>query len=124
VEFFERIGVGAPKTLTAEFFSSHPSTPERTVTARKVVASLVEQGVYKPQAQQLSAPTRTEDADDGEQKEKRVRPSVAAPLQKQFDKEDSFSTEKKLRILYRDFRAGRISEADYEARKRALLGKE
>lgn len=40
VGFWERWAVELPQTLTANFFASHPSSPERSVSARKAVATM------------------------------------------------------------------------------------
>lgn len=44
VEVMERLAVEAPQTLSAGFFDSHPSSPERAVAARKESEELLAQG--------------------------------------------------------------------------------
>jgi predicted Zn-dependent protease len=51
VDVFERLAIEVPQTLTAEFFASHPSSPERLLAARKIADSLVASGVYVAKAE-------------------------------------------------------------------------
>jgi len=122
VEVFERMAVEVPQTLTAEFFSTHPSTPERVLAARKIVDSLRASGAFvpKPQPEPSTASSMHGDGEPGEDfSNSPVR--GAATIRREFDAESGPTSDDKLRLLYRDFRAGRISEEDYEVRKRALL---
>jgi metalloendopeptidase OMA1, mitochondrial len=51
VDVFERLAIEVPQTLTAEFFTSHPSSPERLLAARKIAESLIASGVYVAKAE-------------------------------------------------------------------------
>jgi predicted Zn-dependent protease len=125
MELFERLSVGVPQTLIAEFSSSHPSSPERMVTARKVIDSLIASGVYKPNAQPVAPipslqPSHQEE--EAEESSDSSRPARRTQGVKQNfgDKSDS-PTETKLRTLYHELRTGQISEQDYETRKQEVL---
>lgn len=123
VELFERMAVEVPQTLTAEFFASHPSSPERILASRKIAESLIASGVYvaKPQAQ-APAPMLSPEQDMEDEESMESAPALpATTIRQEFHQEDASPLEAKLRALYHERRAGRISEADYEVRKRALL---
>lgn len=42
---WDRFAIEAPETMTASLFSTHPSSPERSVRAEKVVQELISQGI-------------------------------------------------------------------------------
>jgi Zn-dependent protease with chaperone function len=125
IDLFERLAVGVPQTLIAEFSSSHPSSPERMLTARKVIDSLIASGVYKPNAQTVPATSSPLPArHDGEAEESSDSSMPARPIRRvkqQFGDKNDSPTETKLRALYHEFRAGRISEEEYETRKQSVL---
>lgn len=121
IDLFERLAVEAPQTLTAEFFASHPSTPERILAARKIIDSLIASGVYTPKPRNES-PTSSSPLEYGGGNEDFASPvKDARTIRQEFHEESATPLDAKLRALYHDFRAGRISEEDYEARKRTLL---
>jgi predicted Zn-dependent protease len=123
VELFERMAVEVPQTLTAEFFASHPSSPERILAARKIAESLIASGVYAAKPEEpapASAPTAEPDMAD-EESDESVPASPSRTIRQEFHEEAASPLDAKLRTLYHELRAGRISEEDYEVRKRALL---
>lgn len=123
VELFERMAVEVPQTLTAEFFASHPSSPERILAARRIAESLIASGVYaaNPEGRAPTAARTTEQDKEDEEFEESVPTMPSRTIRQEFHEEAASPLEVKLRALYHELRAGRISEEDYEARKRALL---
>jgi predicted Zn-dependent protease len=122
IELFERMAVEVPQTLTAEFFASHPSSPERLLAARKIVESLIASGAYvaKPKENTpASAPVTPQNLADNESDDPGPAslPSTTRPeLHAAADAPDAT-----LRTLYHELRAGRISQEEYEAKRRELL---
>lgn len=123
IELFERLAVGVPQTLIAEFSSSHPSSPERMVTARKVVDSLIAGGVYVPNAQAAAMVTSPQEGEskDEDDDASSISTRPVKRVRQEFDNGGDSPSETKLRALYRELRAGQISEEEYDARKRVLL---
>jgi predicted Zn-dependent protease len=119
---FERMAVEIPQTLTAAYFASHPSSPERTVAARKVAVSLVESGVYAPPPQPSVSSTASE-AEVGTvptPQPSTTVPSATAQRARANANNDSL-VETQLRSLYRELRASRLTQEEYESKKEILL---
>lgn len=123
VDVFERMAIEVPQTLTAEFFASHPSSPERLLAARKIADSLIASGVYVAKAETTTpaaappvkpeVPSHEPDDPGPASLPTTPRPEVQA--------EPTPEAYVSLRKLHHDRRAGRISREAYEAKKRELL---
>jgi predicted Zn-dependent protease len=61
VEINQRMAVEAPQTMTAGYFDTHPSSPERAVAARKLSEQLLAQGPPPGREQVLAMEERGED---------------------------------------------------------------
>jgi metalloendopeptidase OMA1, mitochondrial len=135
VDVFERMAIEVPQTLTAEFFTSHPSSPERLLAARKIADSLVASGVYVakaetttpaavsaavPAAAPASVPAVKSDR-PGDEPDDPGPASVPSTSRPAVQAEPTPETYVSLRKLHHDRRAGRISRDEYEAKKRELL---
>jgi hypothetical protein len=127
VDVFERLAIEVPQTLTSEFFTSHPSSPERLLAARKIADSLIASGVYVAKAEGITpavvsaaVPAAKPDraSEDPDDPGPASLPSTPRP---ELHAEATSSTYVTLRRLHHERRAGRISREAYEAKKRELL---
>ena len=131
VDVFERMAIEVPQTLTAEFFTSHPSSPERLLAARKIADSLIASGVYVAKAETTTsvaapaappAPVPAVKPDRaGDEPDDPGPASVPSTPRPEVRAEPTPETYVSLRKLHHDRRAGRISREDYETKKRELL---
>jgi predicted Zn-dependent protease len=123
VDVFERLAIEVPQTLTAEFFTSHPSSPERLLAARKIAESLIASGVYVAKAEgtaPAAVPAAKLDSADDEPDDPGPA-SLPSTTRPELHAKAGSSSETTLRTLYHELRAGRISQEEYEAKKRELL---
>jgi Zn-dependent protease with chaperone function len=124
VDVFERLAIEVPQTLTAEFFTSHPSSPERLLAARKIADSLIASEVYVAKAEG-TAPAAVPAAkpDSAEDEPDDPGPvSLPSTTRPELHTMAGSSPDVTLRALYHELRAGRVSQEEYEAKKRVLLG--
>lgn len=123
VDVFERLAIEVPQTLTAEFFASHPSSPERLIAARKIADALIAEGVYVAKAEgtpPATVPVAKPDSPRNEPDDPGPASLPTTPRVELHAKAVS-APPVTLRTLYDDLRAGRISPEEYEAKKRELL---
>lgn len=121
-DLFERMAVEVPQTLTAEFFASHPSSPERILASRKMAESLIASGVYvaKPQ-ENASASTPVAKQGMADEESDDPGPASLPSTPRPELHAAAASPDATLRTIYHELRAGRISEEEYEAKRRELL---
>jgi hypothetical protein len=117
------MAVEVPQTLTAEFFASHPSSPERILASRKMAESLISSGVYVAKPQE-NAPASAPIAKQGMADEESDDPgpaSLPSTTRPELHMASATPPDATLRTLYHELRAGRISQEEYEAKRRELL---
>lgn len=119
---FERMAIRLPQTLTADFFSTHPSSPERTMQAHQNALSLRAQG-YGSQAVSNAIKVSNSSLPPPSTTPGFITPGVPAPPQWTAQNPTS-ETDTQLRNAEREFRAGKMSLEEFREIKRVLQEKE
>lgn len=136
---FERMAIEVPQTLTAGFFSSHPSSPERFVAAQQRGNALLAQGYgAQPATPSVAAvapvaatavPTVSTVGAPPVQTfvpVSYVAPTPALPQGTQAPQwknyNDTPAADMQLRNAEREFRAGRMSLEEFRSIKKVLQG--